>query len=93
MWFAAELETREASDPAVAPLREGEHRLFSLRLATRTGQKAQLHERTAQLREETNGLAEQIEAKTIESKMGRRTRPGGGPSVPGKRYWTFRRST
>ena len=31
LWFAAELETREASDPAVAPLREGERKLFSLR--------------------------------------------------------------
>ena len=32
LWFAAELKTREASDPAVAPLREGERKLFSLRL-------------------------------------------------------------
>jgi HlyD family secretion protein len=66
MRFAADLEAREATDPMVAHLLAGERKLFSLRLATRTGQKAQLHERAAQLREEMSGLAEQIEAKTQE---------------------------
>src|SRR5262245_36787599 len=43
----ADLIAREATDPAVVHLLEGERKLFSLRLATRTGQKAQLHERAA----------------------------------------------
>jgi membrane fusion protein, type I secretion system len=64
--FSPELEAREGTDPMVAHLLDGERKLFSLRLATRTGQKAQLHERAAQLREEMSGLAEQIEAKTQE---------------------------
>jgi HlyD family secretion protein len=64
--FPAELVARETTDPVVAHLLEGERKLFSLRLATRTGQKEQLRERAAQLREEMSGLAEQIEAKTQE---------------------------
>ena len=45
---------------------ESERKLFALRLEARTGEKAQLRERASQLRQEVNGLAEQIEAKTQE---------------------------
>ncbi|MBS7538023.1 hypothetical protein [Ancylobacter lacus] len=41
----------------------GETRLFELRAATRAGEKARLDERIAQLRQESEGLGNQIEAK------------------------------
>jgi len=64
--FPDELTTREAADTQIAHLLEGERKLFSLRLQARSGQKAQLQERIAQLREESSGLAEQIDAKSKE---------------------------
>jgi len=64
--FPDDLLAREAGEAEVAHLLEGERKLFDLRLAARAGQKAQLHERASQLREEINGLGEQIEAKTQE---------------------------
>jgi HlyD family secretion protein len=64
--FPQELLGREASDPVVAHLLEGERKLFALRLQARKGQKAQLQERIAQLRQEAEGLDEQIAAKSQE---------------------------
>lgn len=45
---------------------EGEKRLFELRRNARSGQKAQLDEKTGQLREEIEGLSGQIEGKKRE---------------------------
>ena len=64
--FPSELLARQASDPAVAHLIEGETRLFAARVAGREGQKAQLRERVQQLREEIKGLTEQVAAKARE---------------------------
>jgi HlyD family secretion protein len=64
--FPQELLAREASDPVVAHLLEGERKLFVLRLQARKGQKAQLQERIAQLKQEAEGLDEQIAAKSQE---------------------------
>jgi len=64
--FPDDLLAREATDPAVAHIVEGERKLFNFRAEARAGQKAQLRERTSQLREEVDGVAEQIEAKTKE---------------------------
>ena len=64
--FPGDLLDREAMDPAVARILEGERKLFDFRMESRAGQKAQLHERVAQLRQEVGGVAEQINAKTKE---------------------------
>ena len=61
--FPAELLAREANDPQVAHILDGERKLFGLRSEARNGQKAQLRERVAQLKEQISGLTEQIEAK------------------------------
>ena len=57
----------QASDPDVAHVLAGERRLFELRREARRGQKAQLHERIAQLHEEIVGLQAQAKAKTQET--------------------------
>lgn len=67
--FPDDLLARQATDPDVSHLVDGESKLFNLRLAARTGQKAQLRERASQLREEVKGLAEQIDAKTEENSL------------------------
>src|SRR4051794_29328640 len=54
--FPPELLLRKAVDPTVRHLVDGETRLFSARVAGREGQKAQLRERVAQLRQEISGL-------------------------------------
>ena len=64
--FPPELLARRDGDPSVAHLIEGEARLFTSRVAGRAGQKAQLRERVLQLREEINGLTEQVAAKARE---------------------------
>src|SRR5262249_22687593 len=53
--FPADLLAR-SSDPEVASLLDGERKLFDLRKNARTGQKAQLRQRIAQLNEEVSGL-------------------------------------
>lgn len=63
--FAADLTTRQ-SDPEIARLMNGERRLFELRAQAREGQKAQLAERIAQLREQIEGLDVQAKAKAQE---------------------------
>ena len=53
-------------DTDIAHIVAGETRLFGLRRDALTGQKAQLHERVGQLRDEIRGLAEQTGAKAEE---------------------------
>ncbi|TXN07016.1 HlyD family type I secretion periplasmic adaptor subunit [Methylobacterium sp. WL103] len=60
--FPAPLLARKG-EPDVAHLVDGEARLFAARVAGREGQRAQLRERVAQLRQEIGGLTEQAEAK------------------------------
>ena len=64
--FPSDLLDREAADPAVARILDGERKLFAFRADARAGQIAQLRERVAQLRQEVDGVAEQIDAKTKE---------------------------
>lgn len=63
--FPADLVARTA-DKDVARVIAGERRLFELRRAARSGQKSQLRERIAQLREEIGGLTAQAAAKQQE---------------------------
>jgi HlyD family secretion protein len=55
-----------ASDPDRAAAMDSERKLFNLRKTARSGQKAQLSERVAQLGEEITGLAAQQNSKTKE---------------------------
>jgi HlyD family secretion protein len=61
--FPADLLAR-TSEPHVAHVVEGERKLFEIRRATRQGQKAQLRERIAQLKEEIQGVTTQLEARS-----------------------------
>ncbi|WP_082317030.1 HlyD family type I secretion periplasmic adaptor subunit [Methylobacterium sp. ARG-1] len=67
--FPRDLLTREAASPEISALVEGESRLFAARLASREGQRAQLSERAAQLKEEIAGLTEQTVAKAREMRL------------------------
>ncbi|MCJ2075430.1 HlyD family type I secretion periplasmic adaptor subunit [Methylobacterium sp. E-016] len=67
--FPADLLARKDADPSVVRLVEGETRLFAARRAARAGQKAQLSERIAQLRQEIGGLTQQVEAKEREAAL------------------------
>ena len=58
--------TSRVANPDVRRVVDGEQRLFDLRKSARAGQKAQLNERIGQLKEETRGLTEQVEAKKQE---------------------------
>ena len=60
--FPADLLARR-DDEAVARVVEGERRLFTIRAASRDGQRAQLRQRIAQLNEEVTGVSEQVIAK------------------------------
>jgi HlyD family secretion protein len=66
--FPNELMKR-ISDPAVGRVLSGERKLFELRRSARAGQKAQLQERVAQLREEVHGLSSQQEEKSGEIEL------------------------
>ncbi|HEY6833543.1 MAG TPA: HlyD family type I secretion periplasmic adaptor subunit [Pseudolabrys sp.] len=55
-----------ADEPEIARLMTGELRLFELRKSARQGQKDQLHEQVAQLREQIQGLLGQAESKMRE---------------------------
>src|SRR5262245_12706004 len=66
--FSAELMAR-ISEPEVASLVHGEHRLFGTRQAAREGQVAQLRERIAQLKEQIVGLNVQVVAKKREIEL------------------------
>lgn len=63
--FPAELLARQA-EPEVASAVKGEQRVFELRTAARAGQKSQLGERIAQLRQEIDGIGGQIQSKASE---------------------------
>jgi HlyD family secretion protein len=63
--FPEDLMSR-ARDPDVARVIGGEQKLFELRRSARSGQKAQLRQRLAQLQEEIRGLTAQETAKTGE---------------------------
>ncbi len=63
MTFPPNLLARAAKDPVVANLLDGEQRLFTARVHGREGQKAQMRERIAQLRQEIQGLKDQGLAK------------------------------
>jgi HlyD family secretion protein len=56
-------------DPAVKEALSSERKLFELRLQDRIGQKAQLQERIAQLRQQITGLAAQQDAKAKEVEL------------------------
>lgn len=64
--FPADLRQRALADPVTAHLIAGETRLFSARVSARDGQRSQLRERIAQLRQEISGLVEQGAAKQQE---------------------------
>jgi HlyD family secretion protein len=55
-----------AGDPELARSMNGERNLFEFRKSARAGQKAQLRERIAQLKEEIQGLTGQVAAKKRE---------------------------
>ena len=63
--FPAQL-LAEADDPDRAAAMDSESKLFNLRKTARSGQKAQLRERVAQLGEEITGLAAQQNSKAKE---------------------------
>ena len=64
------------NDPDVASPLASERKLFDLRRSARQGQKAQLRERIAQLKEEISGLTSQQFAKTNEITLIRRELDG-----------------
>jgi HlyD family secretion protein len=66
--FPAELVAR-AGDPELARSMTGERNLFEFRKSARAGQKAQLRERIAQLKEEIQGLTGQVAAKKRETEL------------------------
>jgi HlyD family secretion protein len=66
--FPAELMARR-SEPEVARAILGERNLFQFRRSAKAGQKAQLRERIAQLREEVQGLVGQLAAKKREIEL------------------------
>ena len=59
----------QIADDEVKNVIASETKLFNVRLASRTGQKAQLRERVLQLNEEINGLAAQQAAKAREIEL------------------------
>jgi HlyD family secretion protein len=67
--FAAFLRSRAQGDPEAGKVMAGETRLFELRRDARAGQKAQIRERTGQLREEIQGLTGQIAGKKRETEL------------------------
>jgi HlyD family secretion protein len=58
-----------AGDPELARSMAGERNLFEFRKSARAGQKAQLRERIAQLKEEIQGLTGQVAAKKRETEL------------------------
>src|SRR5215471_17588566 len=66
--FPAQLTTRR-NDTSVAAAVAGEEKLFESRKTARTGQRAQLRERIAQLNEEVRGLSAQVAAKESELEL------------------------
>jgi HlyD family secretion protein len=73
--FPADLLAR-ASNPDIAPIVDGERKLFELRSNARTGQKSQLRQRIEQLNEEVRGLKAQHVSKDKETKLIEREKEG-----------------
>lgn len=73
--FPADLLAR-AKNPDVAPIIDGERKLFELRYSARTGLKAQLRQRIEQLNEEVGGLKAQRSSKEKETKLIEREKEG-----------------
>jgi HlyD family secretion protein len=65
-----------ASDPDIAPILDGERKLFELRSKARIGQKEQLRQRIEQLNEEVRGLKAQHVSKLKETKLIEREKDG-----------------
>ena len=61
--FSKDLIERSRHDAVTGKLLAGETRLFNAKVSSRDGQRAQLRERIAQLRQEVSGLTEQSAAK------------------------------
>ncbi len=61
--------TRRSHEVSVTASMAGEQKLFEARRQTRTGQRAQLRERVAQVNEEIRGLTAQYQAKEKEIKL------------------------
>ncbi len=59
------------SDPTVRQIVDGEQRLFAMRRAARSGQKAQLEQQIAQLSNEIDGTVSQARANVEEIKLAR----------------------
>ena len=73
--FPDDLLARAGNRDVVAIV-DGERKLFELRRNARIGQKAQLHQRTEQLKEEIRGLRSQRESKEKEIKLIQREKEG-----------------
>jgi HlyD family secretion protein len=67
--FPAELANRATSTPSVQRIITSERSLFTSRLASRAGQKAQLQERIGQFRQQIGGLSQQADAKHREIEL------------------------
>jgi HlyD family secretion protein len=61
--------TNRRGDPSVNTAIAGEEKLFESRRTARTGQRAQLRERVAQMNEEIRGLSAQLKAKERELEL------------------------
>ena len=73
--FSDELLARTGNRD-VAAIVDGERKLFEMRRNARIGQKAQLHQRTEQLKEEIRGQKSQRESKEKEIKLIQREKEG-----------------
>jgi HlyD family secretion protein len=73
--FSPELLAR-SSEPEVAAILDGEHKLFDLRRNARVGQKEQLRQRVDQLKEEITGLKAQRVSKEKEMQLINREKDG-----------------
>ncbi|MBX9759879.1 MAG: HlyD family type I secretion periplasmic adaptor subunit [Beijerinckiaceae bacterium] len=67
--FPAQLNSRAEVDPDFGRVLSGEQKFFELRRASRAGQESQLRERVQQLREQINGVDEQLRSKKLETEL------------------------
>ena len=67
--FPPDLLARAKMSPDIARLITGETKLFEIRRGSRDGQRAQLRERVAQLRQQIEGLTQQTAAKGTEIEL------------------------
>jgi HlyD family secretion protein len=69
--FPQDLVMRAVTDPEISAVLDGEMQMFTTRLTTRQGQKAQLAERVGQSKQELKGLADQIKSLEIQLDVAR----------------------